>query len=468
MLIRSYIDKNNTIIKNTQINTGRNPIAELYYGGKGNTTDYTRHLLYFDIVDLQNRYAAGELGDLSKVVHTLRMTNSSFFDQDLQSQKLLDGKQRTSSFDLVLFRVNQYWDEGCGYDYQQVLSFESEDNITFVQSASNWLNSTTTTSWDDGGVYSGSPSGITVATQHFDKGNENISMDITDEVNSLITGGTTNYGYGIAFERDLELIIKSPSQYVGFFTRHTQTYYEPFLETVYNDPIRDDRKNFYKGKVNRLYFYTNIGGEPTNLDNNPSVTIKDEDGNVFSAITSAQTIQTTTGIYYADVFVPVTEDDCVLFTDTWSDININGISRSDVTLDFEVKSDDEYYNFGDSESLPIEYMVSLSGIKRDEKIKRGDKRKVFVNARLPYTINQSSVIDGLQYRMWIREGTTQVNVIDWEDVNRSFLKNYFVLDTSWLIPNEYYIDIKLTSNELVKTYTTKLKFSVVNQVDNLH
>ena len=153
------------------------------------------------------------------------------------------------------------------------------------------------------------------------------------------------------------------------------------------------------------------------------MTIKDEDGDVFSAITSAQTIQTSTGIYYADVFVPVTEDDCVLFSDTWSDININGISRSDVTLNFEVKSDDEYYNFGDSESLPIEYMVSLSGIKRDEKIKRGDKRKVFVNARLPYTINQSSVIDGLQYRMWIREGTTQVNVIDWEDVNRSFLKN---------------------------------------------
>jgi len=67
-----------------------------------------------------------------------------------------------------------------------------------------------------------------------------------------------------------------------------------------------------------------------------------------------------------------------------------------VTLDFEVKPDTEYYNFGDSESLPIEYMVSLSGIKRDEKIKRGDKRKVFVNARLPYTINQSSVIDGLK------------------------------------------------------------------------
>jgi len=463
MLIRSYIDKNNTIIKNTQINTGRNPIAELYYGGKDTTTDYTRHLLYFDVTDLQNRYTSGELGDLSKVVHTLRMTNSSFFDKDLQAQKLLDGKQRTSSFDLVLFRVNKEWDEGCGYDYQQVLSFESEDNITFVESSSNWLNSETTTQWDDGGVYSGSPSGITVATQHFDKGNEDISMVITDEVNSLITGGTTNYGYGVAFERDLELLIKNPSQYVGFFTRHTQTYYEPFLETVYNDPIRDDRKNFYAGKTNRLYFYVNVGGQPTNLDNNPSVVIKDSNGSTFSAITSAQTIQTTTGIYYVDVFVPITQENCVLFTDTWGDIKINGIDRPDVTLDFEIKSDDIYYNFGDSESLPIEYEVSLSGIKRDEKIKRGDKRKVFVNARLPYTINQSSVIDGLQYRLWIREGTTQVNVIDWEDVNRAFLRNYFILDTSWFIPNEYYIDIKLTSNELVKTYTTKLKFSVVNQ-----
>ena len=102
MVTRTYIDKNNTIIFGTLINTGRNPIAELYYGGKENQEDYTRHLLYFDVSDLQEKYNHGELGDLSNVTHTLRMTNSSFFDRDLQAQKLLDGKQRTSSFDLVL------------------------------------------------------------------------------------------------------------------------------------------------------------------------------------------------------------------------------------------------------------------------------------------------------------------------------------------------------------------------------
>jgi hypothetical protein len=198
------------------------------------------------------------------------------------------------------------------------------------------------------------------------------------------------------------------------------------------------------------------------------VIVSDGDGVPFSSFTSNDVVQQTKGVYYIELFVPVTSSDCTIFTDTWSNITINGINRPDVTLQFEIKDDTEYYNFGDSESLPIEYKVNLSGIRRDEKIKRGDKRKVFVNARIPYTINESSVIDGLQYRLWVAEGSTEVNVIDWTDVNRAFLKNYFILDTSWMIPNEYYIDIKLTSNQLVKTYRNTMKFSIANQVDYLH
>jgi hypothetical protein len=259
-----------------------------------------------------------------------------------------------------------------------------------------------------------------------------------------------------------------PARYVGFFTRHTQTYYEPFVETVYDNPIRDDRKNFYRGKLNRLYFYTNLGGEPTNLDVKPTVVVKNGSGAIFSSYTQNNVVRQTKGVYYIELFVPITTSDCTIFTDTWSGIAVGGINRPNVTLQFEIKDDSEYYRFGDDESLPIEYGINLSGIRRDEKIKRGDYRKVFVNVREPYTINQTSVIDGLQYRVWIREGNTEVNVIDWMDVNRTYLKNYFVLDTSWMIPNEYYIDIKLTSNLLVKTYTNTMKFNIVNQVDYLH
>ena len=54
MVIRSYIEKNNTLVLNSETNTGNNPIAELYYGGSETTEDYSRHLLYFDIVIYNN------------------------------------------------------------------------------------------------------------------------------------------------------------------------------------------------------------------------------------------------------------------------------------------------------------------------------------------------------------------------------------------------------------------------------
>ena len=147
---------------------------------------------------------------------------------------------------------------------------------------------------------------------------------------------------------------------------------------------------------------------------------------------------------------------------------MDGIDIENVELSFEVKSESEYYQIGNNDSLPVDYAMSLSGVKRDERIKRGDVRKILVSARLPYTVNESKTIDNLQYRVWVTEGNAQVNVIDWKDVNMAYLSNYFLLDTSWMIPNEYYIDVKLTSNQEVKQYTNVMNFNIVNQVDKLH
>jgi hypothetical protein len=463
MLIRTYIDKDNTIIKDAETNTGRNEIAELYYGGHPTTTQYTRHLFYFDVSDLQSRYNSGELGDLSNVTHVLRMTNTSSFDEDLIAQKSTNGYQRACSFDLTLFRVNKEWDQGCGYDYVQYNS-QQNDEITFVDGASNWLDATSTTPWDQPGVYSGSPSSaITVTTQSFDKGNEDIEMDITDEVNSLITGGTTNYGYGLSFERGLETLVRDDAQYVGFFKKETQTYYEPFVETIYENAIRDDRNRFYKGKSNKLYLYVNVGGQLTNLDNTPGVVIRDEDDDIFATFTTGQTTHVTTGVYSVELTVPVTNQDCVLYTDTWSGLTINGVDRTNVTLDFEIKDDEEFFDLGTNVNEPLEYYMSVSGIKREEKIKRGDIRKVFVSARKPFTTNEIDVIDGLQYRLYVKEGNIEVNVIDWMDINRTFDTNYFLLDTSWMIPNIYHLDVKLSSGQEVRTYSDTLKFEIVSQ-----
>ena len=470
MVIRTYFDKNNTIIKNQYTNTGLNPITEILYGGvktaKTNNL-YTRFLLHFDLTNLINQYNNGNLGDLSLVTHKIKMTNTQAFEADLKGKMTFDDKQRASSFDLVIWKLDQEWDEGNGYDYVCYNILNETGCYSFVDTYSNWFYPQKLISWSQNGTYSGNTTGITITTQHFDHGNEDLEMNITSVINDMITGGSQNYGFAIAYANQYEQIQTGSTKlnYVGFFTRHTQTYYEPYLETNYQDYIKDDRNLFYTDKTNKLYLYTNLGNKPTNLDNTPSVTIYDNDGNVFLTVPPSGVTKQFEGVYYVEFSVPSNVySDCVTFQDVWSNININGISRPDVTLEFALKEGNEYFNFGDADGEPKQYGFSMSGIKREEKIKRGDIRKVLVSARIPYTVDRKQVIDGLKYRLYVKQGTAEVNVIDWDDVNRTNNQNYFLLDTSWMIPNTYYLDLKLYSNQEVIDYTEIIKFYIVNQI----
>lgn len=463
MVIRTFFDKNNTIIYNNLNNTGRNPVSELFYGGRDGENKYTRMLFYFDETVVKDLYSGGTFADITKLKHTLRLTNTGSFDKELMGSTTCDSKDRACSFDLILFSINQPWDEGVGYDF---------DNCSFVGGSSstdicpsNWFEAQTNTSWSGGnGTFTGSTTPL--ATIHFDQGNENIELDITNIVNGYLTGDTNN-GLGLAFSRSLEVTETTTYQYVGFFTRHTQTFYEPHIETVYDCHIKDDRAKFFLDKPNKLYLYTNLGGEPTNLDATPSVQIKDHTDTVFSSITSSAVTHVTKGVYCVDVTVPTTSayTDCYLFTDTWSGVTINGVTRPDIELDFALVDSDKYYNLGNNDTLPKEYAFNVTGIRRDERVKRGDVRRVTVTARIPYTVNQTDVIDGLQYRLYVKEGRNELTVIDYQDVERSFNYNYFLLHTESLIPNTYYLDVKVTSNNEVTTIKETLSFDIVSQSD---
>jgi len=463
MVIRTYFDKNNTIVKNSNVNTGLNPVTELFYGGDVGSETYSRFLLYFDETRLKSLYTGGTFTDLTKLTHTLRLTNTASFDTSLLNGTM-GGKARATSFDLIVFKVNQLWDNGCGYDYSPVVYLTGDD--AFSNGASNWISAQTGIGWSGGtGVYSGSSSGITIGTQHFDKGNENIEIDITSYVNGLLTGDT-NYGLGIAYASGYEQMNTLTLQYVGFFTNNTQTFYEPFVETIYHNHIQDDRNNFYLDKPNKLYLYVNLGGNPTNLDAIPSCTVYDQDGTVFSAYSSTAVTHVTKGVYSVNITVPTTStNDCTMYTDVWSGITINGVSRPSIELNIPVMNSMGYYNIGNNDMLPKQVAVSIGGVQNKEKIKRGDIRKVIVSARIPYTVEQTQAIDGLQYRLWVSEGTRELTVIDFQPVEMANNYYYFLLDTASLIPNTYYLDILATSNEQVTTLKNVLSFEIVNQVD---
>jgi hypothetical protein len=463
MVIRTYFDKNNTIISNTIANTGLNPVAELFYGGYDGIEKYSRFLFYFDESRLKSLYDDGTYSDLSKLKHTLRLTNTASFDTGLLNGTM-SAKDRASSFDLILFTINQDWDNGVGYDYE--VPILASGDYLYSTGPSNWTTPKIGFNWNGGtGVYSGSPSGITVTTQHFDKGNENIEMDISNYVNGLLTGNT-NYGLGIAFARGYELINTTALQYVGFFTNNTQTFYEPYVETIYENVIKDDRNNFFLDKNNKLYLYVNLGGNPTNLDQIPSVEVYDYNGVIFSSYTSSEVYQVTKGVYAIDILVPTDMDNIqTMYNDVWGDITINGVNRPDISLNFVVKDSMEYYNIGTNDMLPKKVAVNISGIRNQENIKRGDIRKVIVSARIPYTVEQTQYIDNLQYRLYVKEGSRELTVIDFQPIEMANNYYYFLLDTPSLIPNTYYLDVLATSNLEVTTLKNVCQFNIVNQVE---
>lgn len=463
MVIRTYFDKNNTIVSNLDVNTGLNPVSELFYGGAIGEQKYSRFLFHFDASRLIEMYTGGTFTDLTKLTHTLRLTNTGSFDSDLLNGSM-GGKNRTSSFDLIAFEINQPWDNGVGYDYEVPIVLQGE--TAFSNGASNWVEAQTGIVWANGsGVYAGSPSGITISTQHFDKGNENIEMDITNYVNGLLTGNT-NYGLGLAFTRGFELLNTTTLQYVGFFTNNTQTFYEPFVETVYNNHITDDRNNFFLDKPNKLYLYVNLGGNPTNLDSLPSVDVYDASGLVLSSYTSSAVTHVTLGVYSIDINVASTgSNEETMYSDVWSNISINGVSRPDAELNFVVKESTGYYNIGNNDMLPKKVAVSIGGIQNKEKIKRGDIRKAIVSARIPYTVEQTQAIDGIKYRLYVSEGSAELTVIDFQPVEMANNYYYFLLDTASLIPNVYYLDVLVTSSQEVTTIKNALQFEIVNQVE---
>ena len=130
-ILRSYINKNNTIISNSYVNTGRNPVIELNFGASDLIVPnfgFTRFIFDLDLSLLQENISSGVIstGCTSAMTHTLKMTNTSSFDNELLNSFMSNERRRATSFDLILFRIPQIsgntggpqlWDEGVGYDY---------------------------------------------------------------------------------------------------------------------------------------------------------------------------------------------------------------------------------------------------------------------------------------------------------------------------------------------------------------
>jgi len=496
-ILRSYIDKNNTIISNSYVNTGRNPVIELNFGASDLIVPnfgYTRFIFDLDLALLEENIVSGVIstGCTSAMTHTLKMTNTSSFDNELLNTFMTNERRRATSFDLILWRIPKFsgntgtpqnWDEGVGYDYNDFNIAQNSANggispLTYVDSRaystrpSNWYQTTTLSGWSQNGIYdnrnlgSVNYSGLTiVATQHFELGNEDLSMDMTNEINGILNGTITGVtGWGISYVPQIENITGLTDSYsVAFFSRHTQTFYQPYLLTNYNDLIQDDRNQFLKNQQNKLFLYVYQNGDLANLDSDPYVRIEDRNGDAVTGMASLTTCLKTKGVY--EVVVPNGFSNYPTpcqFYDVWSGLTINGQSIPNVTNQFTLQQYSSGIQIGPVSKEPQIYGFDFYGILQNEKILNSDIRKVGVTIKKAYTGQQLLLDVSAFYRVYVTEGTTEVLVQDWTPINRTPNEYYFIFDMRDKIPNQYYVDIQVNSSGEKNTYKRQLTFSIVN------
>ena len=494
MVYKTYISKSNTIVKGSPLNTSLNPVSDLVYGKDG---VFSRALIYFDHSHVQSMWKCGIMPDMSKMRHILHITNAGSLDftelHNCEFSDISNGKRvRACSFDLIFFLIPKEWDEGKGFDYKKTFinkdyysRYTVDKKRLLSEDGCNWFKRRNGLPWAEEGVYStetlsleydkfseGDRDAKVIGRLRFQVGNEDLILDITDTFNRFMTGDLENCGIGIAYTPLYELSHTEYENYLGLFTDKTNLWFEPYVETRYEDKISDDRPNFVLNKDNKLYLYCTIGEHLDDLDSNPLVTIKDtndevvkdKDGNLLENIESKKFSK---GIYYIETNLSSKDySQGDMMYDTWSEIVYQGTKIDNVELDFVLKPTSSYFMIGNSIKGEMNFTPVISGIKQKEQIRRGDIRKIEIDARPNYTYNKVQLIDSMDIRLYVKDGEAEIDCISWDGVNKALTENFYVLDTNILVPNRYFLDVRISYGMSSIVHHEVLTFDIVDDKTN--
>jgi hypothetical protein len=152
-----------------------------------------------------------------------------------------------------------------------------------------------------------------------------------------------------------------------------------------------------------------------------------------------------------------------IYYDIWENLLLNGSQLDNVENQFVLHSTNNRVKISPNTNNVTALGFNVYGILQDEKILTSDIRKVGVTVKEAYTgqklINEIKVY----YRIFVKEGKTEVNVQDWARINKSSNEYYFMLDMRDKTPNQYFIDFKVNRTGETNTYKKQLTFNIVNE-----
>ena len=448
-IYRSYFSKNNTLISGNKTNNGKNPVCEISFGT--DNKELSRYLFDIDLSLLNERINSGIINSNNIISHTLNMTNTIRFAEEYVGKKSYATTiNRASDFILDLFNVNQDWSEGTSYDFIYGVNYLNNS----TEQESNWVNRQLDIPWDTAGAYSAGTNTI-IDSQYFRSGSENIKMNVTDLVNNKLGGDTSSKGLGIKFSDYYENITTPLREAVGFHSKYTNTVYEPYVETVIDDTITDDRNFFFLDKENSLYLYS-----PDNVTVN-NVTIYDYEDNIYSLISGASVVNVSKGVY--KITLNVDSDiypDAVIFRDVWN-VTINGKTK-DISNMFYLISQENYFNFNNQINFD-NYFFSFQGIKEREKISTDNIKKVKVLVKQLYPNQNNFTPLDIEYRIFTTVASKyEIDYVPFTKVSRTYYGYEFNIDPSWLVPQDYKLQIRLKNGDYYENKEI-LTFTIVSK-----
>lgn len=458
MVTRTFLSKSNTIVKDSKENLGLNPISALTYGKR-----VSRCLLQFDIENIKN--VINDYGySTDDLKHTLKMTNCGSVDFFTKFKDY----ERTSSFNLVLYRMPFTWDEGVGFD--ETGDYWITGKKSYSENGSNWYQAHNGLKWlqvDNlcEGVYSNEfleheyseylngRDSIVVGDQHFDHGNENLEIDITSYVKSCLQG-EPNFGLLLAFFPLVENSNSNTTQYVGFFNGHTNTIFAPVVETrLAVDYGRDASADFKFKKVNRVFLNVN---QP--LDVTPECRVS-FDGN-FDIAAMPEVHKVNSYRYYVDI--QVTTPDKLVFV-KWGNILVDGFQMDDIEQDITVKPNTVQVG---TMMTPQRLEPSICWINDNSDMPQGEKKAIGVEFLVPYT-SEKSYPERAYYKIYVKDGKKDVDIIDWDNIDITAPISSFQINTGELLPCKYYVDIKTINSGETCIFRDILHFNVVSNETEL-
>ena len=190
MAIKRYFANSDTTITNAfreslasrgiNANMGASDILttfSIYGQASSGSTELERILIKFPINDVIADRASGDIPASGSVNFYLKMTNAPH-NQTIPRHMTLD-----------VYAVSRSWQEGIGLDMEEYKDIVYPGNI-----GATWMSASSTEAWTImGGDYHTEPT----YSAYFDRGYENLKVDVTPLVEEWIAGTKDNYGFGV-------------------------------------------------------------------------------------------------------------------------------------------------------------------------------------------------------------------------------------------------------------------------------